>query len=236
MVLEILQRTAVVGLVTLLPKRRDRILGGWQRWIARSLLGLVTVVGGAKLGPLPTIPGRSGVLILMNHQSVIDIPLMVASLDDLYPKIVTRARYAGRTLLISHMLRLYQYPLVDSRATVGGRLRELEDQAKNAQIPMAIFPEGSRSRDGTIGRFKRLGLEAILRSRRWEVYILVADGFWKAATLNDFTSSISEVVGRVCVLGPFDSPEPDGPFDGFVQEMQERMEEALEEMRRSVPE
>jgi 1-acyl-sn-glycerol-3-phosphate acyltransferase len=230
-VLDVLQRTLISLLVRFFPGRRHRILGGWQRGIAHLVLGVVRVVGGARFEDLPTIPGRPGVLIVMNHQSLLDIPLMVASLDDLYPRIVTRSRYARGKPLISHMIRLYQYPLVDPRATKKNHLEDIEHAAATSAVPLAIFPEGTRTRDGEIGRFRRGGLSRMLKTRSWTVYAVVADGFWGAARLSDFLERVSTVDGRIRCLGPFDSPEPGEPVEDFVVELRERMVATLEEMR-----
>ena len=74
-------------------------------------------VGGASLQfPPQVVPCAPGKLILMNHQSVIDILLVVKSVAYGYPRIVTRARYGRFIPLISHLVRLYQYPTVDPTA------------------------------------------------------------------------------------------------------------------------
>ena len=230
-VLDLAQRTVVTLLVKVMPRRRERILGRWQRWIAHMVLGLVRVVGGARVGSLPRVPGRPGVLLVMNHQSLLDIPLMVASLDDLYPRIVTRSRYGRGKPLISHMIRLYQYPQVTPRATGKGHLREIEEAATTSTVPFAIFPEGTRTRDGRIGRFRRGGIGRILESRQWTVYLLVVDGFWQSARLDDFLAGVSSIDGEIRRLGPLESPPPGEPVEPFIREIRARMVAELADMR-----
>jgi 1-acyl-sn-glycerol-3-phosphate acyltransferase len=167
----------------------------------------------------------------MNHQSLLDIPIVVAAVDDLYPKIVTRARYASGKPLISHMVRLYQYPVVDPKASTRKHLKGLAEVAAEATNPVVIFPEGTRSRDGEIGPWKRRGLERLLSERSWEVYMLVSDGLWQTARLTDFLTSVSTIRGRVLRLGPFVSPEPGEPVGPFVDEIRARMVEALAALR-----
>jgi 1-acyl-sn-glycerol-3-phosphate acyltransferase len=196
---------------------------------------MVRRIGGASFDELPLVPAGPGVLVLMNHQSVLDIPLVVAAHDELYPVIVTRARYSRGKPVISHMVRLYQYPVVDPGATVRGHLKRLADVAREAVTPVVIYPEGTRSRDGKIGRWKRRGIRILLENRQWEVYLLVADGFWQAARLKDFVATVSTVRGRMVRLGPFTSPPPGEPVDAFIDEMRERMEETLSELRASAP-
>lgn len=232
---DVFQRTVVAGAVALFPSRRHAILARWQRLLAHVMLGLVHRIGGASFGELPRIPAGPGVLVLMNHQSLLDIPLVVASLDHLYPKIVTRARYARGKPLISHMVRLYQYPTVEPGATVRGHLESIEHAARHSEVPMVIYPEGTRTRDGSIGGWKRTGLRRMLQARRWTVYVLVADGFWRAARLSDFLEHVSSVEGRVRMAGPFHSPEPGEAVDAFIAEMRERMVALLADVREDQP-
>lgn len=230
---DVVERTVVTLAVRILPSRRDRILSRWQRLMAHTMLGLVRRVGGGRVEDPPPIPGRPGVLVLMNHQSLLDIPLVVASMQNLYPRIVTRARYASGKPLISHMVRLYQYPLVDPRATTRRHLLGLEEAAARSGTPIVIYPEGTRTRDGEIGRWKVRGLEKILSARSWEVYLLVVDGLWRTARLEDFLTDVSEIEGRVVRLGPFASPGPGEPQGPFIDEMRNRMVEALADLRAS---
>ncbi len=233
-VAEILQRSVIQALVILLPAWRDRLLAGWQRLIARSVLGLMRFPGGAVLGDRPRIPGDPGVLIVMNHQSLLDIPLVVASLRGGYPRIVTRARYARGKPLISHMMRLYEYPTVGSGATLRADLKGLEEAARTSTMPMVIFPEGTRTRTGDIGPFQRLGLRALLRARPWSVYLVVVDGLWECARLRDFVTSLSRVRGTMNVEGPFTSPERETEMDSFVDELRSRMQDMLRRSREKV--
>jgi 1-acyl-sn-glycerol-3-phosphate acyltransferase len=228
---ELIQRTVIAGIARWVPTWRDRVLAGWQRGIARLLLGLVQTLGGARVGELPRIPSRTGVLVLMNHQSLLDIPLAVRSLERGYPCIVTRARYARGKPLISHMVRLYQYPTVDPGATSKRSLAELGEAAALSHVPLLVFPEGTRTRDGGIRRFKKRGLHAVLGARRWEVWVMVVDGYWSSARLEDFLANVGSIRGSAKAVGPFTSPEAPGDIDGFIGDMEERMRSTLQELR-----
>jgi 1-acyl-sn-glycerol-3-phosphate acyltransferase len=129
------------------------------------------------------------------------------------------------------MVRLYQYPVVDPRATIRNHLHAIEAAARESAEPMAIYPEGTRTRSGDIGPWKRTGLERILNARRWSVYLMVADGFWRAARLDDFLKNVSTVKGTAQAAGPFESPEPGQPMEAFIDAMRERMQAMLDDMR-----
>ena len=225
-VAELVQRTLVQGAVVLFPRRRHRILAAWQQLMARFVLGSIRLLGGARFGDIPRIPGGSDVLILMNHQSLLDIPLVIRAVRPTYPRIVTRERYAHGKPLISHMVRLYQYPTVNPGATSKSGLEQLGRTAADTAVPIAIYPEGTRTRDGEIRSFKRGGLKAILAERSWQVWIVTVDGYWECARLADFRANVSGIRGRMQAAGPFPSPSPDAgeqSVEDFIDEMHGRM-------------
>jgi 1-acyl-sn-glycerol-3-phosphate acyltransferase len=225
------QRVVIAGLARLLPGKRLAILSWWERLLAHFVLGSTRHMGGAHIDPPPELPGQEGVLVLMNHQSLLDIPLVVAALRPLHPRIVTRARYTRGKPLISHMTRLYQYPVVDGRANARGEITAIQENAKASPVPMVLFPEGHRTRDGEIGPWKEGGLRGILAARRWTVHLVVADGYWQSARLVDFIANVSRVHGRAVALGPFEGPEPGADPERFITEMRERMIAALAALR-----
>lgn len=235
---DLVQRTFIAASVRLRPRRRHRILAAWQQLMARFVLESVRHLGGAHINNIPQIPGRAGVLVLMNHQSLLDIPLVVRTIRPGYPRIVTRERYANGKPLISHMVRLYQYPTVNPRATVRGGLDQLSEAARESPVPLVIYPEGTRTRDGQVGTFKRNGLRSILTARPWEVWMVTADGYWECAKLKDFTANVSSIQGRIRVDGPFDfdgsAADPD-EVEAFIDEMRDRMKGFLAELRGADP-
>ena len=169
---DLVQRLLIGPLVWLMPSSRKRILGAWMQAMAWLTSRPMVFLGGASIAVPPQVPFEPGVLIIMNHQSLLDIPMVCSSVRGGYPLIVTRKRYRHWIPLISHMIRLYQYPVVDptaNRRDALGMTDELSEVARTAEVPVAIFPEGTRTRDGDIGRFKKAGLRRILQVRAWRI-------------------------------------------------------------------
>lgn len=233
---EVVQRLVVAPWVWLRPSSRIPVLGGWIRIMAWLTTRPVAFIGGCVIPRPPRIvPTRPGVLILMNHQSLIDIPLVVQTVDGGYPRIVTRKRYIDRWIpVISHMVRLYEYPVVDPAANVDETRRALDDlgrAAAESEVPLAVFPEGTRSRNGEIGRFKRGGLTRVLAQRPWTVYVFVADGFWRAAKLKDFIGGLAGVNGRMEHAGTLEWSDPGEDPTAFIDQVRNMMKERLSAMR-----
>ena len=236
---ELIQRFVIAPLVALFPSRRERILAWWIQRIADLVLGTVGLVGGARFGSRLQIPGEPGVLIVGNHQSLMDIPIAVASTRPLHPRFVTRARYARGKPLISHMVRLYQYPTVDPRATVKTDLETLGNTAAASPVPIMIYPEGTRTKDGDVGKLRRNGLRAILSARDWRVYVLSIDGYWQCAKLTNFLDSVSTIRGTSTLSGPL---EFDGrgaseeEMEAFIDRIEAEMHGGLRRLRGEVAE
>jgi len=196
----------------------------------------VEVIGGAVIPrPLRLVPTKPGVLVIMNHQSLFDIPIAVQAVADGYPRIVTRARYGRFVPLISHMVRLYQHPVIDPSADPGGirqALDQLQRVAVETDVPLVVFPEGTRTKNGEIGRFKLGALARILAARPWTVYVFVADGFWRAAKYKDFLRGVSQIDGRVEHVTTVEWTDPESDPVPFLNDVREVMVKRLAAMRR----
>jgi 1-acyl-sn-glycerol-3-phosphate acyltransferase len=232
---DLYQRFVVAPWIRLRPDRRIPALGRWQQLMAWFVLSSARRIGGAKVpGPPISIPSRPGHLILMNHQSLFDIPLVVQTITGGYPRIVTRARYGRSIPLISHMTRLYQYPMVDpsaNREALRKSLESLEIAGRESDVPLVVFPEGARSRDGEIGRFRSAGLAYLLQAREWTVHVLVADGFWRAGRFRDLVRGMDTVDGKVKYAGALEWTDPSADPGPFIREARRLMVDALAELR-----
>lgn len=232
-----LQRLVVVPLAWLLPARKVAILARWQhimRWISVSP---IIYIGGARFPKPVEIQGGDGVLIIMNHQSIFDIPLVVESLPvSTFPRFITRKRYFKGIPLVSHLLRVYEYPSVDphgSPADMKKSLASIRDAARKTDAPICIFPEGTRTRDGEVGEFRPTGLKVILKQRAWKVYVLAGDGYWKTAKMKDFAFEMSHIRGKLEIAGVFDWPDPKQDSEVFIGTLRQALVDRLAEMRRT---
>jgi len=231
---DIIQRTLLLLLIWLFPGQRDRILTRWMYILRRTGFFIFRRVGGARFEGIPEIPCQPGVLILMNHQSLLDIPVLFLSVTDGYPLFVAREHYAHWIPAVSHNIRLYGHPRVDPVRFSPRQLDALRDLAAAAPRPVAIFPEGTRTKTGDIGRFRTAGLKAILAARQWAVYLVVGDGMWQSAQLGDFVRGVRNIRARFTMTGPFEFPGPDADeehTEAFIKAMRARMVEQLQQLR-----
>jgi 1-acyl-sn-glycerol-3-phosphate acyltransferase len=229
------QRLVVWPLVTLVPSIRRRVVGGWLRLHAFGTLAVARTLGGLRLSVRGRIPAEP-VVVLMNHQSVLDIPLGISMIPGPYPIIPTRARYRHGLPGISPLVRLARYPVLSQRRPIPAdevaALERLGDEVAAGLQSALIFPEGHRSRTGEIGRFMTTGLKLVLARAPRPVYCIVADGMWRSRTFADAAFRFAGTRIDAVVLGPFTPPADPSRFDAFIGELRDRMVAALDELRR----
>lgn len=232
--LGLVQRLVLWPLATLFPQRHAALMRPWFRFHARAVLGLARVFAGVRLRVRGRMePGPS--VIVMNHQSVLDIPVVHAISPDPFALIATRTRYARGIPGVSPLVRLARYPLVrQKREALAQDLAEMTrgaDMVAAGGYSLAIFPEGHRTRDGEIGAFMTRGLQMVLARARKPVWCTVADGMWGARTFAEAAYRMAGAEVDVRILGPFHPPANDAELPAFIQGLRESMVAALHEIR-----
>lgn len=114
----------------------------------------------------PEVRPRTGYILVANHQSMFDIPVLGSLLFSNHPKYVSK-RELGRWIpSISYNLRRGGHALID-RGDRGGAVEAIRDLGRQAQsrgVSVVIYPEGTRSRAGELRAFKPAGLSALLEA------------------------------------------------------------------------
>jgi 1-acyl-sn-glycerol-3-phosphate acyltransferase len=144
--------TIVLGAVSLVSTVFDRsgdfghrCARAWS-WLILKTTGVrVTVVGLERLDP-----SRSYVFAA-NHQSIYDIPIVFASLP-FQLRIIAKESLGKIPFMGWHLLRA-GHVLVDRSNPGAGVLKKMA-RLVAAGHSLIVFPEGTRSVDGAVGRFK----------------------------------------------------------------------------------
>ena len=226
-------------LCALKPKWRPAILRWWFRFSAEWVIGLARVLGGMRYtsdGPLPAEP----LILVMNHQSLLDIPAGVALLRGPYPVIPTRAYYTKWIPGVSGLARLAGFPALQQ----SGRASRAEHQAlvaaaeavKHGERSMIIYPEGHRSKGGELLPFMTQGLKLVFRhAHQRPVYMGIIDGAWKMRSFADIMLRISGQNITVRVHGPYTVPSERSEHDAFIARLEADMVAHLARQRGTTP-
>jgi 1-acyl-sn-glycerol-3-phosphate acyltransferase len=145
--------TVVLGTLSILSSFVDRrgdighrCARAWS-WLILKTTGVRVVTAGTER----LDPARSYVLAA-NHQSIYDIPILFACLP-LQLRIVAKASLGSFPFLGWHLQRT-GHLLVD-RQNPGPDIVQKMRRLVSESHSLIVFPEGTRSRDGTVGRFKK---------------------------------------------------------------------------------
>jgi len=213
------------------PDRRREIMRSWQRTHASAVLGFARVLADVRVAVEGTIPPAS-VIVVMNHQSLFDIPLACDLIRGPYPLIPVRRRYR-KVPVISTLIRLAGHPYVEP-----GQRKRPEDRAAMTHAVEAlgrgdnsflIYAEGHRSRDeGTIRPFETGGLRlAFAHAPEHPVYLVLVEGFASIRTLADVSLRVAGTRARATVIGPFTIPRDPDQHNDFIASLRQRMVDQL---------
>jgi 1-acyl-sn-glycerol-3-phosphate acyltransferase len=230
----LLQRVLIIPLAWCRPSAASRIYGPWVRLQARNTLRLLRWLAGVRVsidGHIDTHP----CIVIMNHQSLVDIPIGFKVIPGPLALIPARKRYSKGIPGVSPFFRHARLPLISQKP--GDRkadLAQMFDAAKrlkSGENSLLIFPEGHRTKDGSLLPFMPGGLQIALSRAPHPVYCVVADGMWRIRTLADTLIRVAGSRVQVRILGPFAPPDNQADIPAFVEAMRGRMADALEQMR-----
>ena len=107
------------------------------------------------------VPGRT-YLFVVNHQSIYDIPILFWSLP--YQLRIIAKASLGRFPFLGWHLRRTGHMLVDRRRPDRAAIFSWASRLTSKRLALIVFPEGTRSRDGRVGRFKGGGFYLALEA------------------------------------------------------------------------
>src|SRR5262249_1065407 len=222
-------------LCALIPARRPAILRWWFQAQARIILGMAQALGGLRLHVRGSIPETS-LILLMNHQSLLDIPVAVSLLGGPYPVIPTRAKYTRGIPGISGLARLGGFPplIQGPRPTKPeyAALGAAADAVGRGERCMIIFPEGHRSPDGELQPFMTQGLRLVFRrAHERPVYLAVVDGLWRLRGFSDIVFRTAGTTARVAIQGPYAIPADPHDHESFIDSLRGEMVAMLDHLR-----
>jgi 1-acyl-sn-glycerol-3-phosphate acyltransferase len=151
----------------------------------------IRLVAGARYSVIgePHLPPGRSVVIVSNHQSMYDIPMTMWECREQNVGYIAKKELGRWIPSISLALRKLGSVLID-RKDAAQAVRDIEEfgrKKEQLREVAAIFPEGTRARDGVMKRFKATGLKALLRSMpNAIIQPLAIRGNWELLRYNFF--------------------------------------------------
>jgi 1-acyl-sn-glycerol-3-phosphate acyltransferase len=144
--------TIVLGTVSLLSVLVDRT-GHLAHRCARAWAWLILKTTGVTVDihGLDVLPRDQSYLFLANHQSIYDIPVLFWHLP--YQVRILAKASLGRFPFLGWHLRRSGHVLVDRSKPGNSTMLQIKELMRQ-KVSVVVFPEGTRSTDGRVARFR----------------------------------------------------------------------------------
>ncbi len=127
-------------------------IGQWAMRVSKRVLGVKVEVSG-----LDRFDPRQALIFMPNHESFIDGPMLEMIIPGA-ARVVLKKSIVGIPI-VGLGMRFVGFIPVDRKGTEGGKrsIAKAVRMIREKGYSFLIFPEGTRSRDGTLQRFRRGG-------------------------------------------------------------------------------
>lgn len=133
---------------------------------------------------LPKFAQERPLIILANHQSLFDIPILSLIFSQKSPRFVAKKELGKWIPSVSFNLRSGGSALVDRsnpRQAIS-EIKSLAQRMNQEKFATVIFPEGTRARNGILKKFHPAGANVLIADTEEAMILPVAlDNFWKLA-------------------------------------------------------
>src|SRR5512132_2838915 len=145
--------TIVLGTLSLASSVFDH-RGYFAHWCARTWSRLILLTTGVEVDVigLERLDPRATYVFVSNHQSIYDIPVLFWSLPHQLRIIAKES--LGKVPFLGWHLRRSGHMLVDRAHPDRTAIFSWASALTSNGLSLILFPEGTRSRDGRVGRFK----------------------------------------------------------------------------------
>lgn len=173
-------------------------------------------------------------IIMSNHQSLLDIPVYMKFFHHKEVRFVAKDSLERHIPLVSEMLRAEEHCMVPRKGSPTVAMKTIDKFAARVvqrnQIPV-IFPEGTRSKDGSLGTFYAAGFRRLTDGSGLPVVVCALDGGWKINNLKTIFKNLHHGYYRVKVVAVYDAPKGKEEQVKILEEGKALIQKQLDEWR-----
>lgn len=148
----------------------DKVASKWARSMVKAAGGKVTVVG------QENIPKDGPIVFVSNHQSNFDIPLLLGYIETKKGFI---AKAETKKIPIVGGWMTYMQCVFMDRSNPRAALKAIKEGIAIVKSghPLVIFPEGTRSADGSVGEFKAGSFKLAMKAEAMIVPVTISGSY-----------------------------------------------------------
>jgi 1-acyl-sn-glycerol-3-phosphate acyltransferase len=197
------------------------------------LTELTLRVLGCQLDVRGTVPpGRY--IVVSNHQSTADIAILPWALRSLNVKFVAKEELGRGIPTVSMALRHWGSALISRHGTRDDltRMKVMARGLAYWTASVVIFPEGTRSRDGSLLPYKPGAVRIVAKETGLPLLPVAIDGTFVAPDLLEFARSMPGSRGTVTIGTPVTTDKSPDELERAIQEIRAWTLETIEQGRR----
>ena len=149
-------------------------------------------------------------------------------------RFVAKDALARHIPLVSEMLRSHDHCMIPRKGGAAKAMKTIEDFGKRVvernQIPV-LFPEGTRSKDGTLGTFYSAGFRKLVETTKLPIVVCALDNGYKINDLKHVFENLSKINYKCKVLKVYPYPETKEEQVRVLEEAKELVQRQLDEWR-----
>ncbi len=170
-------------------------------------------------------------LVLSNHQSLLDICVFLHFFGGIKTRFVAKDTLA-KVPMVGKMLRSQGHCLIPRKGIMSIKALDFfaERVRKNGWYPV-IFPEGTRSRDGSLGKFYSAGFRKLEEQLQLPVVVCALDGGWRISQIDTIFRRLYKGEYRIKILKICDAPKTKEEAMALLDQAHELIEKQLEDWR-----
>lgn len=173
-------------------------------------------------------------MIICNHQSLFDIPAFMRFMPEVDLRFIAKDALGRGIPLVSPMLKSQEHCLIPRKVKPLESVKLISafgERASQQNLIPVLFPEGTRSRDGEIGKFYSAGFRTLAEASKLPVVVCALDGGWKIADLKGLLKNIKQGVYRLQVLKVYEPPKTKEECTAILDESRVLIQNKLNEWR-----